>query len=152
MQKRYFVILSVLITLVGIFFLFFDEPSNEELYNKYYSKIVENEEFVDVSGNSKLNVTLDSDFINNKYHYVITFTSNQKLNNFKVMAVDSKKDDEYYPSFGIFDNQNINLVNTSPGEGETRGVNLVISDSEEIASFEIYVSYDGYEFYYLLEV
>ncbi|MBR3891505.1 MAG: hypothetical protein IKJ30_05510 [Bacilli bacterium] len=152
MQKRYFVILSVLITLVGIFFLFFDEPSNEELYNKYYSKIVENEEFVDVSGNSKLNVALDSDFINNKYHYVITFTSNQKLNNFKVMAVDSKKDDEYYPSFGIFDNQNINLVNTSPGEGETRGVNLVISDSEEIASFEIYVSYDGYEFYYLLEV
>lgn len=152
MQKRYFVILSVLITLVGIFFLFFDEPSNEELYNKYYSKIVENEEFVDVSSNSKLNVNLDSDFINNKYHYVITFTSNQKLNNFKVMAVDSKKDDEYYPSFGIFDNQNINLVNTSPGEGETRGVNLVISDSEEIASFEIYVSYDGYEFYYLLEV
>lgn len=152
MQKRYFVILSVLITLVGVFFLFFDEPSNEELYNKYYSKIVENEEFVDVSGNSKLNVNLDSDFINNKYHYVITFTSNQKLNNFKVMAVDSKKDDEYYPSFGIFDNQNINLVNTSPGEGETRGVNLVISDSEEIASFEIYVSYDGYEFYYLLEV
>ena len=152
MQKRYFVILSVLITLVGIFFLFFDEPSNEELYNKYYSKIVENEEFVDVSGNSKLNVNLDSDFINNKYHYVITFTSNQKLNNFKVMAVDSKKDDEYYPSFGIFDNQNINLVNTSPGEGETRGVNLVISDSEEIDSFEIYVSYDGYEFYYLLEV
>ena len=152
MQKRYLIILTVLITLVGCFFLFFDEPSNEELYDKYYSKIVENKEFKNIETNDKLNVKVESKFINEEYHYVITFTSNGELNNFKVMAVDSKKDDEYYPSFGIFDNQNINLVNDSPGEGETRGVNLVISDDEEISSFEIYVSYDGYEYYYLLDV
>ena len=54
MHKRYFVILSVLITLVGCFFLFFDEPSNEELYDKYYNKIVENEEFNNLNTNSKI--------------------------------------------------------------------------------------------------
>lgn len=152
MQKRYLIILTVLIALVGCFFLFFDEPSNEELYDKYYAKIVNNKEFKDINENENLNINVESKFINEEYHYVITFTSNTKLNNFKVMAVDSKKDDEYYPSFGIFDNQNINLVNTSPGDGEARGVNLVISDDEEIESLQIYVSYDGYEYYYLLEV
>lgn len=152
MSKRYFIILSVLLTLIACFFLFFDEPSNDELYNQYYSKIVDNKTFQDVSTNNKLNVNLESKFINDEYHYVITFTSNDKLNNFKVMAIDSKKDEDYYPSFGIFDNLNINLVSTTPSEGETKGVNLVISDDEAISSFEIYVSYDGYEYYYLLNV
>ena len=152
MQKRYFVILSVLVALIGCFFLFFDEPSNEELYNKCYNKIVNNEEFSNVDTNEKLNVSLEHDFINEKHHYVITFTSNTKLNNFKAMVVDSKMDDEYYPSFGVFDNQNINLVNGSISENETKGVNLVISDDEEIESFKIYVSYDGYEYYYILTV
>ena len=68
------------------------------------------------------------------------------------MLVDSEMDDEYYPSFGVFDNLNINLVPTPPGEGETRGVNLVISSIEEIESFKMYVCYDGIEYYYLLNV
>ena len=60
--------------------------------------------------------------------------------------------DEYYPTFGIVDNQNINLVKDNPLENETKGVNLVVSNEVEIESFKIYVSYDGYEYYYLLEV
>ena len=152
MQKRYLIILSVFITLVGCFFLFFDKPSNQELYNKYYHKIEKRENFDSLNSNDKLNVNLESKNINNEYHYVLTFTSNEKLNNFKVLVVDSKMDDEYYPTFGIVDNQNINLVKDNPLENETKGVNLVISNEAEIESFKIYVSYDGYEYYYLLEV
>ena len=152
MQKRYLIILSVFITLVGCFFLFFDKPSNQELYNKYYHKIEKRENFDSLNSNDKLNVNLESKNINNEYHYVLTFTSNEKLNNFKVLVVDSKMNDEYYPTFGIVDNQNINLVKDNPLENETKGVNLVISNEAEIESFKIYVSYDGYEYYYLLEV
>ena len=54
---------------------------------------------------------MESKLIDNEYHYVLTFTSDEKLNNFKVLVVDSKMDDEYYPTFGIVANQNINLVN-----------------------------------------
>jgi len=152
MNKRYFIILSVLITLIGCFFLFFDKPSNAELYNACYKKIEKQSQFASVDSNDKINVVLDSQVINHEYHYVVTITSNEKLNNFKAMLVDSKMDDDFYPSFGVFDNLNINLVNTSPGEGETKGVNLVISSEEEIESFKIYVSYNGNEYYYLLEV
>ena len=152
MNKRYFIILSVLITLIGCFFLFFDKPSNAELYNACYRKIENRSDFADISSNGAINVVIDSKIINHEYHYVATITSNEKLNNFKAMLVDSKMNDEYYPSFGVFDNLNINLVTTSPGEGETKGVNLVISSEEEIESFKIYVSYNGNEYYYLLEV
>lgn len=152
MQKRYLIILSVFITLVGCFFLFFDKPSNQELYNKYYNKIERRESFDSLDSNNKLNVNVESKRIDNEYHYVLTFTSDEKLNNFKVLVVDSKMDDEYYPTFGIVDNQNINLVKDNPLENETKGVNLVISNEVEIESFKIYVSYDGYEFYYLLDV
>lgn len=152
MQKRYMIIITVLITLVGCFFLFFDKPSNEELYNKYYTKLERQDTFIPLTGDENVKINIDSDFINEKYHYVLTFTSVEKLNNFKAMVVDSAMDDEFYPTFGIFDNLNINLVKDNPGEDETRGINLVISSDDEIESFKIYVSYDGNEYYYLLNV
>jgi hypothetical protein len=152
MNKRYFIILSVLVALIGCFFLFFDKPSNGELYEKCYAKLERQEKFDDIANNDDLNVEVASDFINNEYHYVLTFTSNEKLNNFKVMVVDAEMDDEYYPTFGIFDNLNINLVKDNPGESDTKGVNLVVSNEDEIESFKIYVSYDGFEYYYLLAV
>ena len=83
MQKRYLIILSVFITLVGCFFLFFDKPSNQELYNKYYNKIERRESFDSLDSNNKLNVNVESKRIDNEYHYVLTFTSDEKLNNFK---------------------------------------------------------------------
>ena len=45
MQKRYLIILTVLIALVGCFFLFFDEPSNEELY-KMGCKEITNDKYL----------------------------------------------------------------------------------------------------------
>lgn len=152
MNKRYLIILSVLITLVGCFFLFFDKPSNAELYNECYKKIEKQTVFASIDTNDDINVVVDYKVINEEYQYVVTITSNEKLNNFKTMLVDSEMDEEYYPSFGVFDNLNINLVTSSPAEKETKGINLVISSEEEIVSFKLYVSYNGNEYYYLLEV
>ena len=153
MYKRYLTVIIVLITLVGCFFLFFDKPTNKELYNKYLKKINHQEDFVDVSNSKDLKLEVVYEYINNQYHYVITITSNKTLNNFKALVVPSEtNENKYYPSFGIFDNENINLVHSEPGDNETKGVNLVVSNREKIETFKMYVSYDNYEYYYLVNV
>lgn len=153
MYKRYLTVIMVLIVLVGCFFLFFDKPTNKELYNEYLNKLDNVNEYNNLVDNNELKINIDHSYLNNQYHYVITFTSKATLNNFKAMVIPSEnKSEEYYPTFGIFDNENINLVDSDAGEGETKGVNLVISNREKIESFKIYVSYNSYEYYYLISV
>ena len=152
MYKRYLAIIIVLATLVGCFFLFFDKPSNKDLYTRYLQKLESVDEYDSLSENKEINLVVDSKYIDvdNQYHYVITITSNENLSNFKTMAISDFKN-TYYPSFGIFDNKNINLVNSeNPASNETRGVNLVVSNREEIESFKIYVSYNNKEYFYLV--
>jgi hypothetical protein len=149
MGKRYLTIFTFFVTLVGCFFLFFDKSSNKELYNDYFSRLDNATVFANLSENNDLNISIDSEYINNQYHYVITLTSNTTLNNFKAMAIPSEYSaGEYYPSFGIFDNLNINLVQNKSEENETKGVNLVLSKREKVEAFKIYVSYNNYEYYY----
>ena len=75
------------------------------------------------------------------------------MNNFKAMVISSEIDGkEYYPSFGIIDNKNINLVNDNSEENETKGVNLVVSNREKIKAFKVYVSYNNYEYFYLMNM
>ncbi len=153
MYKRYLTIIMVLITLVVCFFLFFDKRTNKELYTEYLNKINKQEDFMDISNSKDLKVKVEHEYINNQYHYVVTLNSNKTLNNFKVLIVPSeKKNDKYYPSFGIFDNENINLVENDASENETKGVNLVVSSREKIETFKVYVSYDSYEYFYLINV
>ena len=149
MYKRYLTVFMFFVTLVGCFFLFFDKSSNKELYNDYFNRLDNATEFADLSSNSDLNINIDCEYIKNQYHYVITFTSNTTLNNFKAMVIptdDAKA--SYYPSFGIFDNENINLVQSKNDVNETKGVNLVVSKREKVEAFKIYVSYNNYEYYY----
>lgn len=152
MYKRYITILVFLAILVGCFFLFFDKDSNKELYDKYLNKLESREKFDNLSENKDLNINIVNDYVNNQYHYVITFTSNSKLNNFKALVISNAKNNEkYYPSFGIFDNENINLVNKTPDEKETKGVNLVVSHREKIDTFKVFVSYNNCEYFYTLK-
>ena len=153
MGKRYLTIFTFFVTLVGCFFLFFDKSSNKELYTDYFNRLNNATTFANLSDNKDLNIHIDSEYINNQYHYVITLTSNATLNNFKAMAIPSEHSvGEYYPSFGIFDNVNINLVQTKNDDNETKGVNLVLSKREKIEAFKIYVSYNNYEYYYNVTV
>lgn len=153
MSKRYFIVVMFLIILVGCFFLFFDKPTNKELYTKYYKKIDSIKEFNDLSENEELNIEIDNEYISNQYQYVITFTSNSTLNNFKTLVVPFISSSEiYYPSFGIIDNKNINLVSNNASDDEAKGVNLVISNREKVESFKVYVSYNNDEYYYLINV
>lgn len=120
---------------------------------EYLSKLESANTFNELSQNEELKINVDSKYINNQYHYVITFTSKATLNNFKALAIPSNNiSEEYYPSFGIFDNENINLVDSDEKDGETKGVNLVVSNREKIESFKVYVSYNNYEYYYLLDL
>lgn len=153
MYKRYITVIIFLIILVGCFFLFFDKPTSKELYTKYLNKLEETTNYNDLSTNKELNINIDNEYISNQYHYVITFTSNSNLMDFKALAIPSNSNSgEYYPSFGIFDNENIDLVNNDVKENETKGVNLVVSNRDKLEAFRIYVSYNNYEYYYLLNV
>lgn len=153
MYKRYLTVIIVLITLVGCFFLFFDKPTNKELYTKYLNKINSCDNFKDISTSEDLKVLVEHEYINNQYHYVVTLNSKKTLNNFKALLVPSENnEDKYYPSFGIFDNENINLVDNDANENETKGVNLVVSNRNKIETFKLYVSYDSYEYFYLINV
>lgn len=153
MSKRYLTILTFLAILVGCFFLFFDKPTNKEMYTQYLTKIESKKDYDDLRNNTQLNIELENQFINNQYHYVFTFTSNEMLNNFKAFVVSGERNSEvYYPSFGIIDNQNVNLVKEKSNENETAGVNLVVSNKEKIEEFKIYVSYNNYEYFYLMKV
>lgn len=149
MYKRYITVFTFFITLVGCFFLFFDKPSNKELYTDYLHRLENATQFANLNDNHDLNINIDNKYINNQYHYVITLTSNATLNNFKAMVIPNENNkSSYYPSFGIFDNENINLVENKTHDNETKGVNLVISNREKIDSFKIYVSYNNYDYYY----
>ena len=145
------IVIMVFIALVGCFFLFFEKPTNKKLYTQYFDKVNGAKEYDILSENEDLNISLESDYYRNQYHYVITITSNKKLTNFKAIAIDSNVRQEYYPSFGLFDNQNVDLVTGSPSENETKGVNLVISYKDKIESIKIYVSYGSEEHFYLLD-
>ena len=150
MYKRYLVVFTFFITLVGCFFLFFDKSSNKELYTDYFNRLNNATQFADIDENHELNINVESAYIQNQYHYIVTFTSNATLNNFKAMVVPSEDNTgEYYPSFGIFDNENINLVQSKNSESETKGVNLVVTNREKLEAFKIYVSYNNYEYYYM---
>lgn len=149
MYKRYLTVFMFFVTLVGCFFLFFDKSSNKELYTDYYNRLENNSQFANLEDNKDINVNVQYEYIKNQYHYVITITSNSTLNNFKAMIIPSvNSKGEYYPSFGIFDNENINLVQNKNSENETKGVNLVVSNREKIGEFKLYVSYNNYEYYY----
>jgi hypothetical protein len=150
MYKRYLTIIIVLATLVGCFFLFFDKPTNKNLYNEYYNKLNYASDYDFLLENKNLNISVQNGYINNQYHYVFTFTSNKTLNNFKALVIPVDGGEEFYPSFGIIDNVNVNLVDNGAKENETKGVNLVLSNRENIDLVKIYVAYDGYEYYYLM--
>lgn len=153
MYKRYLIVFLFLAILVGCFFLFFDKPTNKDLYKEYYEKLDKVSDYNDLNDNNDLHIVIDTEYINNQYHYVVTFTSTKTLNNFKALVLPKdNRSEEYYPTFGIFDNNNINLVDSDAKEGETKGVNLVISNREKIQAFKVYVSYDSYEYYYLINV
>lgn len=153
MSKRYITVITVLVTLVACFFLFFDKKSNKEIYTEYITKLENASTYSDLSSNGDLKVAVSSDYINNQYHYVLTFTSTKTLSSFKALAMTQNMNhNEYYPSFGIFDNKNIDLVNDNVGDNQTKGVNLVISNKEEVEAFKVYVSYNNYEYYYLISV
>lgn len=153
MYKRYLTVIIVLVVLVGCFFLFFDKPTNKELYNQYLAKLDNKSEYDNLLENNEVNINIEHSYLNNQYHYVVTFTSKETLNNFKAMVIPSEnRSEEYYPSFGIFDNEKVNLVNHDAEENETKGVNLVVSSREKIESFKIYISYNSYEYYYLISV
>ena len=131
MYKRYLIVIALLIALIGFFFLFFDKPSNKEVYNEYLAKIEKIDSYNDLNKNDDLNISVESDYLNNQYLI---------------------KEGSYYPSFGIIDSKNINLVNDNNDDNETKGVNLVVSNKEKIETFKIYVSYNNREYYYLLNV
>lgn len=153
MFKRYLIVFIFLAILVGCFFLFFDKPTNKDLYNEYLTKLERKESFDNINDNSELKIVVDNKYINNQYHYVVTFTSKATLNNFKALVIPNNNiSEEYYPSFGIIDNKNINLVDSDAKEGETKGVNLVVSNKEEIETFKVFVSYNSYEYYYLIDM
>lgn len=153
MNKRYLIVIVLLVVLVGCFFLFFDKPTNEELYNKYLNKLESRESFDDLKENEDLDIVIDSAYIDNQYHYVLTFTSTITLNNFKALVtIENEDSSEYYPSFGIFDNKNINLVNDEPKDSEVKGVNLVVSNRDKVETFRVYVSYNNYEYFYSINV
>jgi len=153
MYKRYLTVIIVLVILVGCFFLFFDKPTNKELYQEYLEKLQNVETYDDLNSNNNLNIDVEGEYINNQYHYVLTFTSTTTLNNFKAMAIiDGVSIVSYYPSFGIIDNENINLVNDNAKDNETKGVNLVVTNRDKVETFKVYVSYNSYEYYYLINV
>ena len=153
MYKRYLTVIIVLIVLVGCFFLFFDKPTNKELYTEYFNKLESNSEYDSLVDNDEIKINIEHSYLNNRYHYVVTFTGTTTLNNFKAMVVPNEsKVDEYYPSFGILDNENVNLVASEAGKNEAKGDNLVISNRDKIEAFKIYVSYNSYEYYYLISV
>ena len=153
MYKRYLTVLVFFATLVGCFFLFFDKPTNKELYKECYEKLDKISNYNNLSDNEDLHIVIDSEYISNQYHYVATFTSTKTLNNFKALVLPNEnRSAEYYPTFGIFDNENINLVDSDAKEGETKGVNLVVSNREKIKAFKIYVSYNNCEYFYLINV
>ncbi len=153
MYKRYITILLFFLVLVGCFFLFFDKKDNKKLYTEYFNKLDSTTHYNNLDENDNLNVKIDSDYINNQYHYVINFTSNSTLANFKALVIpSSNRENDFYPSFGIFDNKDISLVNNDAKKGETKGVNLVISNKQKVESLKVYVSYNNQEYYYLLNV
>ena len=153
MYKRYLPIVSVLIALIVCFFLFFDKPTKKETYNKYFNKIESVENFDNIKDNSKINIEIRDDYLNNRYSYVITFTSNETLTNFKAMVIANPYNEtSYYPSFGIIDNEGIDLVNGKVSEKTSQGVNLVVTSLDKIETFKVYVSYDNQEYYYFMGV
>lgn len=153
MNKRYLTVLMFLAILVGCFFLFFDKPTNKEIYDKYLNMIASEREYDDLSSNNELNINVENQYINEQYHYVVSFTPNTTLNNFKAfVVVDEKEKEVYYPSFGIVDNHNINLVDEKNADNEAEGINLVVNNKEKIEKLKIYVSYNNYEYFYLMNM
>ena len=94
MYKRYLTVIIFLVILVGCFFLFFDKPTNKELYTKYLKKLENASEYANIAQNENLKISIDNEYINNQYHYVITFTSNKTLNNFKALVIPSENKSE----------------------------------------------------------
>ena len=87
MGKRYITIGAFFIILVACFFIFFDNPSNKELYYECVDKLSRVNSYDNIEDNRELNIDVDNSYFNNQYNYVVTFTSNTVLNNFKAFAL-----------------------------------------------------------------
>ena len=144
MYKRYIIVGLVFFLLVGAYFIFFNKDNGDKEYKKYYDKLVEREEYSDSLDGVTLTIFENED--NGKYNYVVTFDNvNVKQSDVKILIADgnsSKDNMEYYPSFGIVDNEGYSIILSSEEkkDKEVKGVNLTIVDSDKIEYLLIYFS------------
>lgn len=151
MYRRYVIVGIVFFLLIGSYFIFFNKKENSKEYEKYYSKLVEREEFSNYLDDINLNISqLEEE--NSKYTYTITFDGvTSTKNNVKILILDEKcsKDKiEHFPSFGIIDNEGYSLVKIGSEDIENKllkGVNLTVIRAEKIDNFIIYFSSDNVE-------
>ena len=149
MYRRYIVIGIVFLLLIGAYFVFFDKDKSDKEYEKYYNKLVDRDNYSDSLNGISLSIDEISE--DNKYSYIVTFDNvSEREDNVKILVVNgnAKKDNvEYYPSFGIVDNEGYSLILSSEdrGEKEIKGVNLTILESDKIEYLLIYFSSDDSE-------
>lgn len=150
MYRRYIVVGVVFFLLIGAYFIFFDKNKSSNDYEKYYSKLVEREEYKDYLDD--VNVSIEEVKEDGKYSYIVTFDGvTSAKENVKILVLDEKcnKDEiEFFPSFGIVGNFGYSLVTNGNEDEEAkkiRGVNLTIIDKEKIDNFIIYFNSNGVE-------
>ena len=148
MYRRYIVIGIVFFLLIGAYFVFFDKDKDNKVYEKYYKKLVDRDNYSD----SLSDVSLDIEEIgeNNKYSYIVTIDNvSKRQNNVRILIADSnsnKNNVKYFPNFGIIDNKGYALIeNGEINDKELEGINLTIVDSEKIEYMLIYFASDNGE-------
>ena len=149
MYKRYIIVGLVFFLLVGAYFIFFNKDNGDKDYKEYYDRLVEREEYSESLNGVSLTILENLD--NGKYSYIVTFDNvSTKQSNVKILIADgnsSKDKMEYYPSFGIVDNEGYSIILSSEEkkDKEVKGVNLTIVDSDKIEYLLIYFSGNGNE-------
>lgn len=144
MYRRYVIVGIFFFLLIGAYFVFFDKEKTNKEYNKYYEKLVSRKEYKDSLDGIMLSI--DEVKENDRYDYIITFDNvDERKDNVKILVVDSKtdkNDKRYYPSFGIVNDQGYSIIknNEDITGKETKGVNLMILDTDRIEEILIYFS------------
>jgi len=146
MYRRYIIVGLVFFLLIGAYFVFFDKDKNDKVYDKYYNKLVDKEDYSDNLNGIEISIIEVGD--NNKYDYMITFDDpDEKKENVKFLVVNPDDDSKYFPSFGIIDNKGYSIVPNGEinEEKDLKGVNLTILDSDKIEYLLIYFSSESNE-------
>ena len=158
MYRRYIIVGAVFLLLVGVYFAFFNDKKGGNEYEKYYNKLVKNEEFSTYLDDVNVSVE-EVDEGNNKFSYVVTFDGvSENQNNVKILVLDAdcnKEKVEEFPSFGIISEKGFSLVKNGEENSQNKkikGVNLIVVDEEEIDYFIIYFSSDKQEKFIKIQV